>query len=220
MLPSAGFAFALSDLKSWSGRLFGIAEHESWTTGEVVVDESAEHPTIASRWRVRKSDGERDSSLLAVGCFKRTLKADTRLIYSVISVNSWADFVPDVEACRPSHCLGCGQTAYKTNGRLRLHGHGLRSRGIWGPAKAEAEPAMWDIWVRRYLCVDCGVCLTVLPAGLKRAYRYSLSAIAMALTLWALWRRPARRVRDLVSPQRLVGASEPARWRSLRRDDD
>jgi hypothetical protein len=57
----------------------------------------------------------------------------------------------------------------------------------------------------------------VLPTGLGRAYRYSLSAIAMALTLWALWRIPAAGVRWRVSPFRRVGASEPTRWRSLRR---
>jgi hypothetical protein len=65
--------------------------------------------------------------------------------------------------------------------------------------------------------VDCGACPTVLPAGLERAYRYSLSAIAMALTLWAMRRLPAARVRRRVSPFRRVGASEPERWRSLRR---
>ncbi len=57
----------------------------------------------------------------------------------------------------------------------------------------------------------------MLPAGLQRAYRYSLGAIAMALALWALGQQPAAEVRRRVSPQRQVGVSEPARWRSLRR---
>ena len=82
---------------------------------------------------------------------------------------------------------------------------------------ATGEPLLWEIRVRRYLCLDCGACPTVLPAGLGRAYRYSLSAIAMALTMWALWRIPAAGVRRRVSPFRQVGASEPTRWRSLRR---
>jgi hypothetical protein len=80
-----------------------------------------------------------------------------------------------------------------------------------------SEPLLWEIRVRRYLCVDCGACPTVVPAGLGRAYRYSLSAIAMALTLWAMWRVSAARVRQRVSPFRRVGVSEPTRWRSLRR---
>ena len=67
------------------------------------------------------------------------------------------------------------------------------------------------------MCVDCHACLTVLPAGLGRAYRYSLSAIAIALALWALGRQSAAEVRRRVSPQRQVGDSEPGRWRSLRR---
>jgi ferredoxin len=79
------------------------------------------------------------------------------------------------------------------------------------------EPELWEIRVRRYLCLDCGACMTVLPAGLARAYRYSLAAIAMALALWSLWRLPAARVRERVSPFRQVGPSEPTRWRSLRR---
>jgi hypothetical protein len=57
----------------------------------------------------------------------------------------------------------------------------------------------------------------VLPAGLHRAYRYSLSAIAMALALWSLGQQQAAEVRRRVSPQRRLGDSEPNRWRSLRR---
>ena len=144
-------------------------------------------------------------------------EATTSLIYSVIAVNSWAKFVPEVEASRPSHCPGCGLAAHKANGRLRLHGHGSRVRGIWGPRTATGEPELWEIRVRRYLCVDCRACPTVLPAGLERAYRYSLSAIAIALTLWALREQPAAQTRKEVSPHGQVGVSEPSRWRSLRR---
>lgn len=71
--------------------------------------------------------------------------------------------------------------------------------------------------MRRYLCVDCRACPTVIPAGLSKAYRYSLSAVAMALTLWALGQQRAVEVRRRVSPQRQLGDSEPSRWRSLRR---
>lgn len=167
---------------------------------------------------VRNRVTARGGTLLAVGCFKRGLnEATTRLTCSDIPVNSWAKFVPEVEASRPSHCPACGQAAHKANGRLRLHGHGMRSRGIWGPRTATGEPELWEIQVRRYLCVDCRACPTVLPAGLQRAYRYSLGAIAMALALWALGRQPAAEVRRLVSPQRQLGDSEPSRWRSLRR---
>jgi len=144
-------------------------------------------------------------------------EATTSLIYSSIPVNSWAILFPEVEAARPSHCPSCGKAAHRQDGRLRLHGHGVRQRGVWGPETAAGEPELGEIRLRRYLCLDCGACMTVLPAGLARAYRYSLAAIAMALALWSLWRLPAARVREQVSPLRRVGPSEATRWRSLRR---
>jgi len=57
----------------------------------------------------------------------------------------------------------------------------------------------------------------VLPPGLAARLRYSVCAIALALYAWAVWSRPAARVREQVIPFAIVGASEAHRWRSLRR---
>jgi len=71
--------------------------------------------------------------------------------------------------------------------------------------------------MRRYRCTTCGVARTVQPPGLAARLRYSVCAIALALYAWAVWRRPAARVREQVSPFAIVGTSEADRWRSLRR---
>lgn len=132
-------------------------------------------------------------------------------------VKFWWTKDDGVEACRPSHCAACGAAAHRGDGRLRLHGHGSRERTVWGPTLAASAPALTSVRVRRYKCTDCGAARTALPRGLGRWLRYSLSAIALALTAWAVWLCPAAAVRADVSPLRIVGPSEVGRWRSLRR---
>jgi len=134
-----------------------------------------------------------------------------------LDVNFWAKNRPDVEAARPSHCGGCGRAARRATGRLRLWGHGTRTRTQWGPAQPGRPPGLLELVVRRYRCTDCGVTRTVVPRGVVKAYRYTLAAIALALTYWAVWRWPQDRARERVSPWPVVGSAEPHRWRSLRR---
>jgi hypothetical protein len=59
--------------------------------------------------------------------------------------------------------------------------------------------------------------MVVLPRGIARGYRYSLSAIAWALALWACQQLPAAAVRARTSTVRCVGAAGATRWASLRR---
>lgn len=122
-----------------------------------------------------------------------------------------------MEASRPSHCAACGVEAHGGDGRLRLHGHGSRERTVWGPTLLGTAPALSSVRVRRYKCTACGAARTVLPRGLGRLLRYSLSAVALALTAWALWLLPAAEVRAQLSPLRLFGAADAERWRSLPR---
>lgn len=59
--------------------------------------------------------------------------------------------------------------------------------------------------------------MVVLPRGVARGYRYSLSAIAWALALWAYQQLPAAAVRARTSTAKYVGATGATRWTSLHR---
>jgi hypothetical protein len=88
---------------------------------------------------------------------------------------------------------------------------------MWGPPSPDGAPGLWDVPMRRYRCTSCGAVRTAVRPGLGARLRYSLCAIALALTAWAIWGWSAANVRAEVSPFRIVGASEAERWRSLRR---
>ncbi len=157
---------------------------------------------------------------LVVGCSPTKLKiseAVTTVGDFELGVKSWLDADDGVEASRPSHCAACGAAAYRGDGRLRLHGHGSRDRTVWGPQTPDGAPALEAVRVRRYRCTACGAARTVQRPGLAARLRYSLGAIALALTAWAVWLLPAAEVRDRVSPLRIVGPSDAERWPSLRR---
>jgi hypothetical protein len=78
-------------------------------------------------------------------------------------------------------------------------------------------PASLDVWTRRYRCRACDAVLVVVPAGVGRGYRYSRSAIAAALALWAYEKIRAASVRSRTSTAKTIGAASATRWASLRR---
>jgi hypothetical protein len=96
-------------------------------------------------------------------------------------------------------------------------GHGLRGRTVEGPLAPGEQPALTGVEARRYLCRACGAVLVVVPSGVSRGYRYSVGAIAWALSLWAYERATAARVRTRTSTAKTVGASSATRWASLQR---
>lgn len=96
-------------------------------------------------------------------------------------------------------------------------GHGLRGRTVEGPVAPGDQPALTGIEARRYRCRACGAVLVVVPSGVGRGYRYSLGAIAWALSLWAYERATAAQVRARTSTATAVGASSATRWASLQR---
>jgi hypothetical protein len=100
---------------------------------------------------------------------------------------------------------------------LVIVGHGLRERGVDGPADPGDEPASIDLAVRRYRCRACDAVLVVVPRGVGRSVRYSLSAIAFALALWGYARRSASATRAATSPAQARGFASPEQWSSLRR---
>lgn len=138
-------------------------------------------------------------------------------LQATLDVKFFAKMDFGVEEQRPSHCPSCGCGAGRP-GALRLHGHGVRTRDVWGPPRAGgARPEVLELRVRRYRCLACAHVMTVRPPFVARYFRYATAAIALALWLWAVCGRPARFVRAEVSPWRIVGLSEPRRWRSLSR---
>jgi hypothetical protein len=101
---------------------------------------------------------------------------------------------------------------------LGLWGHGVRERHLEGPSGPGEEPVNAVIKARRYLCRSCGAVVLVVPRGVVRWRRYSAAAIAWALALWGLERRPAAEVRRRTSTTPApLGFGEPGRWASLRR---
>jgi hypothetical protein len=59
--------------------------------------------------------------------------------------------------------------------------------------------------------------LVVQPPEVGRGYRYTLSAIAWALSLWGYARATAGEVRARTSAQKTLGACSAGRWASLPR---
>jgi hypothetical protein len=70
---------------------------------------------------------------------------------------------------------------------------------------------------RRYDCRACSAILVVVPRSVAKGRRYTLGAIAWALSLWAHERAAAATVRARTSAARFVGAAAPSRWASLGR---
>jgi hypothetical protein len=96
-------------------------------------------------------------------------------------------------------------------------GHGLRERTMEGPVTADAPPALTGVMTRRYRCRSCEAVLVVLPPEVTRGYRYTLSAIAWALSLWGYARATAAQTRARTSTQTKLGACSAGRWASLSR---
>lgn len=165
-----------------------------------------------------QKDDELVGACLVVRVLAHYMKSSTTTVGDLGGeVKFWWTKDDGVEACRPSRCAACGAAAHRGDGRLRLHGHGSRERTVWGPLVWAEQPALTSIRVRRYKCTDCGAARTVLPRGLGRRLRYSLAAIALALTAWAVWLAPAAMVRAQVSPLAVRGPTDADRWRSLPR---
>jgi len=135
------------------------------------------------------------------------------VVHSSLDVKNWAERVPDVEACRPSHCPRCGAAARPLGGPLVLVGHGLRSRQVRGSLEAGAAPAITVLLVRRYRCRRCSGTTTVLPRGALAARHYGASAIAWACALYGMTGASLAATRARVSPWR----SEEPGWPTLGR---
>lgn len=145
------------------------------------------------------------------------IRSIRNLFQHALDVNLWLRNTPDVEQARPSHCRKCGVSAKARGGKLRLHGHGLRSRTLWGRPDVGSSPVCWEVVLRRYRCTQCEAVVAVGPRGIGAHLRYALGTIAMALFWWGIQHQPSPAVRTRCSPWPIVGLADQARWRSLPR---
>jgi len=138
-----------------------------------------------------------------------------RLLYSQLDLKFWVKTVPAVEAVRPPRCTGCGAASREPGKRLTVVGHGVRWRQLRGPTGVGQEPQEVELQQRRFRCRRCRAVMVVAPAHVLRYRLFSSVAIVWALTLYGVERLSATRVRKLINPWRLVGATAARGWRSL-----
>jgi hypothetical protein len=111
-----------------------------------------------------------------------------------------------VEELRPPFCTRCGQLA-RDGARVWVQGHGCYSRQVRGLR------ARWIvIWVRRYLCRNCGHTMSRLPDWLHPWRWYAATVIVEALYRHLMLRETARAI-----GARFGRNPDTQEWRSLRR---
>lgn len=111
-----------------------------------------------------------------------------------------------VEELRPRFCTQCGRVA-RDGGRVRVQGHGCYSRQVCGLSER------WIvIWVRRYVCRDCGHTMSRLPDGLHPWRWYAAAVIVEALYRHLILGETARAI-----GVRFGRNGDAREWRSLRR---
>jgi hypothetical protein len=126
----------------------------------------------------------------------------------------WLQKTPSVDEVRPGRCPACSGAAREPGRSLGLIGHGLRERQLRGPAAVDAAPTTRVVLVRRYLCVRCAAVITVVPCEVQPRRHYSRPAIALALTLFALFAMSAATIRTAISPWPVTATPG---WRTFRR---
>jgi hypothetical protein len=146
-----------------------------------------------------------------------TQRSSVRIIQSPIGVKFWAKAPPSCSAARPASCLSCGVASREPGRSLTIVGHGVRHRDVEGPEEPARSPETTTIATRRYRCTACGAVLVVVPCGVGRGFRYTLEAIAYALSLWGCVRATADQARRAVSTATARGFAVPEQWSSLRR---
>ena len=140
----------------------------------------------------------------------------TRVVEIEIDVKSWLQTLPTAAELRPV-CPMCGAPGVDVNGKVLLHGHGVRGRQCWGPAEPGTAGVCWKLPQRRYACQRCTAVIVVRPRGMMRWRRYTAAAIALALWLWSVEAQTDARVRKSIGVHPTAGFSRPERWTTLRR---
>ena len=143
-------------------------------------------------------------------------RATPRFAHFDRDVNCWRLSPPGVSEARLACCLAC-DTPAKVDGRIILHGHGLRARVLRGPLEPGGEACEIEVLVRRYQCQRCKAVMMVGPRGLTPR-RYLSMVIVLALWLWSActWLDASVRARVCPVPSNPY-AARPERWTTLRR---
>lgn len=139
------------------------------------------------------------------------------IVVAPIERVEWTRELPSVDAARPTRCPTCNEASRLPGRPLGLHGHGVRTRDLWGPPRPGAPPALGEILARRYHCAHCRATCTVVPRGVLPRHMYTAGAIALALALWSMG-LAAEAVCAAISPWPVRGHARG--WRSLRRWTD
>lgn len=90
---------------------------------------------------------------------------DLLLLYCRVNVKTLEEFGKAYPWERQETCPGCGSR--------RLWGHGYAARYFAGFVQ--------PLWVKRYLCADCGGVHTCLPMGYWGRYQHAVTVVATSL---------------------------------------
>ena len=138
------------------------------------------------------------------------------VVISTVDVKDWIEKVPSVDRLRPNRCPCCGGASRPVGKALKIWGHGVRSRLLWGVWSLGQLPAAVTIDARRFLCrrPDCGRTFTVLPRQAIAGRRYVLPTIVLALALWVLDENmpSTAQIRRRLSPDKILDHHTP--WTS------
>jgi hypothetical protein len=143
-------------------------------------------------------------------------RASPALVRSGWGLEPWLKRMPSVEAVRPTHCPRCEAAGQPIGLPVGMHGHGVRSRQVRGPASPQAPALLREVKVRRYRCRACGSTCTVAPWEVVTRRLYAVTAVVWALALWAVMGLGLGVVRQRVNPWATVGESTARRWRTVR----
>jgi hypothetical protein len=143
-------------------------------------------------------------------------RASPELVRSGWGLEQWLKRMPSVEVVRPTHCPRCEAAGQPIGLPVGMHGHGVRSRQVRGPASPQGPALLREVKVRRYRCRTCGSTCTVAPWEVVTRRLYSVTAVVWALALWAVVGLGLGAVRQRVSPWATVGESTARRWRTVR----
>jgi Domain of unknown function (DUF6431) len=117
-----------------------------------------------------------------------------------------AEGAPSREELRPRFCTQCGQLA-RVGARVWVQGHGCYSRQVRGLGMGWVV-----IWVRRYVCRNCGHTMSRLPDWLHPWRWYAATVIVEALYRHLIVRETAREIGT-----RFGRPADAQQWQSLRR---
>lgn len=148
--------------------------------------------------------------------FEEQAESPLRFVDFGVDVKFWSEHPPDVATARPERCPACDAPGCDADGRVVLHGHGLRERTVVNPVGTGGVERL-ELKLRRYECQRCKSIIVVGPQGLLRGRLYTALVIGLALWLWAVCQRSDVVVRACVCAVDYRGVSRPERWTTLRR---